>query len=161
MEISYDEAKCIEGYLEKKSHNVLGSWQKRYFQINDGREMTYREKRKSTEIKSRFNLVEITMPESVEKKVFRFFLDQKEFRLKAENEAEKNRWISAITLLKNKLIEMGEGDTNKLEVLKNMITHKDDGYSNANTDSYYFPNKNNDTTATSYDNNAYIANAES
>ena len=102
MEITYDEAKCIEGYLEKKSHNVLGSWQKRYFQINDGREMTYREKKKSTEIKSRFKLVEITMPESADKKVFRFFLDQKEFRLKAESEAEKNRWISAITLLKNK-----------------------------------------------------------
>ena len=133
MEISYDEAKCIEGYLEKKSHNLIGSWQKRYFQINDGREMTYREKRKSTEIKSRFKLVEITMPESVEKKVFRFFLDQKEFRLKAENEAEKNRWISAITLLKNKLIELGEADTNKLEVLNNMITHKDDGYSKSST----------------------------
>ena len=159
MEITYDEAKCIEGYLEKKSHNVLGSWQKRYFQINDGREMTYREKKKSTEIKSRFKLVEITMPESADKKVFRFFLDQKEFRLKAESEAEKNRWISAITLLKNKLIEMGEGDTDKLNVLKNMITNQDNAYANSNMDSYYFPNKNNDTTATSYDNNASSANA--
>ena len=161
MEITYDEAKGIEGYLDKKGHNVLGSWQKRYFQINDGREMTYREKKKSTEIKSRFKLVEITMPESVDKKVFRFFLDQKEFRLKADNEQEKNRWISAITLLKNKLIEMGEGNTEKLEVLKNIITNPNDAYANANTDSYYFPNKNNDTTATSYDNNASSSNAES
>jgi len=161
MEVTYDEAKCFEGYLEKKSHNVLGSWQKRYFQINDGREMTYREKKKSTEIKSRFKLVEITMPESADKKVFRFFLDQKEFRLKAENELEKNRWINAITLLKNKLIEMGEGDTSRLEVLKNMITNNNDVYANANTDSYYFPNKNNDTTATSYDNSASNANPES
>jgi hypothetical protein len=161
MEISYDEAKCIEGYLEKKSHNMLGSWQKRYFQIKNGREMTYREKKKSTEIKSRFDLVEITMPESADKKVFRFFLDQKEFRLKADSEAEKNRWISAITLLKNKLIEMGEGDTSKLEVLKNIITNQDNGYANANTDSYYFPNKNNDTTATSYSYNDSNANAGS
>lgn len=161
MEITYDEAKNLEGYLEKKSHNVLGSWQKRYFQIIDGREMTYREKKKSTEIKSRFKLVEITMPESADKKVLRFFLDQKEFRLKADNEKEKNRWISAITLLKNKLIEMGEGDTSKLEVLKNIITNKEDGYSNANTDSYYFPNKNNDTNTNSYANNDSYANTES
>ena len=44
--MSYEEAKSYSGYLEKKSRNVLGSWQKRFFQIIDGKTLIYKEKKK-------------------------------------------------------------------------------------------------------------------
>ena len=45
------------------------------------------------------------MPESVDNKVFKFSLDKRIFNLRAKNVEEKNKWMSVITLLKNKLIE--------------------------------------------------------
>ena len=41
-DVTYEEAKFYEGFLSKKSKNLMSTWQKRYFQINDGREMTYK-----------------------------------------------------------------------------------------------------------------------
>ena len=39
-QISYEEAKNFSGYLEKKSKTVF--WQKRFFQIVDGKILKYR-----------------------------------------------------------------------------------------------------------------------
>lgn len=153
-EITYEEAKCLEGYLEKKSHNLISSWQKRYFQIINGREMTYRGKQKDTDVKSRFELSEITMPESVDKKTFKFNLDQREYFLKAKSKEEKDRWVNAITILKNKLIEMGEeGPKNKLTLLNSIITNKNEQYSNE--DSYDIPKKTDNMNSNSY-NDSYM-----
>ena len=94
------------GYLEKKSKHLLPHWQKRYFQILEGKIMIYSVKKDDTQIKGQINLEQISMPESAENKVFKFSLDSRIFFLKAKSAEEKNKWINIITLLKNKLIEM-------------------------------------------------------
>ena len=105
-EISYEEAMSFAGYLEKKSKHLLPHWQKRYFQILEGKIMIYSVKKDDTQIKGQINLEQISMPESAENKVFKFSLDSRIFFLKAKSAEEKNKWINVITLLKNKLIEM-------------------------------------------------------
>ena len=60
------------GYLEKKSTNLLSSYQKRFFEIIDGRYLTYRGKEKDKDTKAKIDIAGISMPESVEKKVFKF-----------------------------------------------------------------------------------------
>ena len=105
-EISYEEAKSFSGYLDKKSNSLIAIWQKRYFQILEGKIMIYSEKKGDSEIKGQINLEQISMPESVDNKVFKFNLDSKVFILRAKNEEEKAKWINIITLLKKKLIEM-------------------------------------------------------
>ena len=152
--ITYEEAKCLEGYLEKKSHGLIASWQKRYFQIIDGREIIYKGKPKDTDIKARFELSEITMPESVEKKVFKFISNQREYFIKAKSKEEKERWINAITLLKKKLIEKGEGvPKNNLTLLNTIITNKNEQYSNE--DSYDYSKKDENMKSNSY-NDSYM-----
>ena len=105
-EIPYEEAMSFSGYLEKKSESFLAFWQKRYFQILEGKIMIYSEKKDDNQIKGQINLEQITMPESVDNEIFKFSLDTKIFNLKAENTEEKNKWINVITLLKNRLIEI-------------------------------------------------------
>jgi len=68
--------------------------------------MIYSEKKDDNQIKGQINLEQISMPESVENKVFKFNLDSKIFTLKAKSVEEKDKWINVITLLKNKLVEM-------------------------------------------------------
>ena len=96
----------FSGYLEKKSESFLAFWQKRYFQILEGKIMIYSEKKDDNQIKGQINLEQITMPESVDNEIFKFSLDTKIFNLKAENTEEKNKWINVITLLKNRLVEI-------------------------------------------------------
>ncbi len=105
-EISYEEAMSFAGYLEKESNSILALWQERYFQILEGKIMIYSEKKDDNQIKGQINLEQITMPESVDNKVFKFSLDKRIFNLRAKNVEEKNKWMSVITLLKNKLIEI-------------------------------------------------------
>ena len=90
-ELSYEEAMSFSGYLEKKSESFLAFWQKRYFQILEGKIMIYSEKKDDNQIKGQINLEQITMPESVDNEIFKFSLDTKIFNLKAENTEEKNK----------------------------------------------------------------------
>ena len=107
-EISYDEAKCFEGFLEKKSKNLISTWQKRYFHILDGKIMIYSEKKEDSNIKGQLNLELISFPEPHEKKAFKFTLEDREFILKAKSEEERNKWIEVLKLLKTKLSEHRE-----------------------------------------------------
>ena len=122
--MSYEEAKSYSGYLEKKSRNVLGSWQKRFFQIIDGKTLIYKGKEKDKEIKGEVNLADVGYPEEVEKKVFRLKGDR-EFLLKTKHKDEKVKWMLAIKIVKDKLKEMGIQGT-KLNSLSNMITYNED-----------------------------------
>ena len=104
-EIQYDEAKSYSGYLDKKSKNLISTWQKRYFQILDGKVMVYSAKKNDNQIKGQFNLEQISMPESVDSKIFQFNLESREFVLRAKNEEEKNKWINCIQKCKQVLVE--------------------------------------------------------
>ena len=103
-EIPYDEAKSYSGYLDKKSKNLISTWQKRFFQILDGKVMVYSIKKNDNEIKGQFNLEQISMPESVDSRVFKFNLESRQFVLRAQNEEDKNKWIESIKSCKDKLV---------------------------------------------------------
>ena len=104
-EISFEEAKKFAGYLEKKSNGIIAKWQKRYFRILEGKVIVYSEKPEDIEIKGQFILDQITMPESVEDKIFKFNLESRDFFFRSKDEEEKQKWINILTLLKNKIIE--------------------------------------------------------
>ena len=104
-DLSYIEAKKLSGYLEKKSKGIFSNWQKRYFCILEGKIMVYCEKPEDIEIKGQFIIDQITLPESLEERVFKFNLDDRDFIFRAKDEKEKNKWINALKLLKVKLVE--------------------------------------------------------
>ena len=102
------QSSVFGGYLEKKSKNLISTWQRRYFQILDGKVMVYSLKKEDNEIKGQLNLDLISMPESVDSRIFKFVFDQRVFSLRADNEEEKNKWIKAITDYKNELVKYRE-----------------------------------------------------
>ena len=114
-EVTYEEAKFYEGFLNKKSKNFISTWQKRYFHILEGKVMIYSAQKDNSEIKGQFNLEQISFPESVDEKIFKFRLEEREFILKAKTEKEKDKWIKVITLLKEKLLELRREQEDKIE----------------------------------------------
>ena len=104
-DLSFIEAKKLSGYLEKKSKGLISKWQKRYFRILEGKIMVYCEKPEDIEIKGQFIIDQITMPESLEERIFKFNLENRDFIFRTKDEAEKNKWINALRLLKTKLVE--------------------------------------------------------
>ena len=153
-QISLEEAQNLSGYLEKKSRGVISSWQKRFFQIVEGKNIIYKGKEKDKDIKGTIFLDQVSMPESVEKKVFKFKNNERDFLLKAKSEEEKNKWINAITILKNKISETGDSKLSQPQTssLDNMIRYQ--GETNIpDLNSYYFPNTNaNSNTNTNVNN---------
>ena len=109
MNISLEECKKFEGYLFKKSPKLLKGYQKRYFRILDGKILVYSEKKEdNSTIKGQISLSQITLPQEVDKNVFKFILEGREFILKAENEENKKNWIYVLTTLIN--LERGNED---------------------------------------------------
>ena len=104
-EISFEEAKKFSGYLEKKSNGVISKWQRRYFIILEGKIMVYCEKPDDIEVRGQFILDQITKPESVDNRTFKFNLEYRDFFLRAKDEQEKNKWVNILTLLRSKILE--------------------------------------------------------
>ena len=104
-ELSYIEAQKFSGFLEKKSKGLITKWQNRYFRILEGKILIYCEKPDDIEIKGQFNIDQISLPESVEERVFKFNLEDRDFIFRAKNEEEKNKWMNVLKLLKNKLAQ--------------------------------------------------------
>ena len=104
-EIPYDVAKKFSGYLEKKSKGLITKWQKRYFHILEGKIMVYAEKPEDIEIKGLFILDQISNPQSVADREFKFILEGRDFIFRTETSQLKDKWIKIITLLKQKLKE--------------------------------------------------------
>ena len=104
-EISFEDAKKFSGYLEKKSNGVISKWQRRYFIILEGKIMVYCEKPDDIEVRGQFILDQITKPESVDNRTFKFNLEYRDFFLRAKDEQEKNKWVNILTLLRSKILE--------------------------------------------------------
>ena len=132
-EITYEEAKFYEGFLSKKSKNLISTWQKRYFHVLEGKVMIYSEKKDDSNIKGQFNLEQISFPESVDERIFKFRLDEREFILKAKTGKEKEKWIKVITLLKEKLLEMRREQEDKIERLDSFTRKREASQASANT----------------------------
>ena len=100
MDISLEECKKYQGYLQKKSPSLFGGWQKRFFKVLDGKVIVYFEKENDQKAKGTIKLDEISDPEATEDKVFKFTLEQRDFILKAESNEERDNWVKVITKLK-------------------------------------------------------------
>ena len=122
-EISFEEAKKFSGYLEKKSKGLISKWQKRYFHILEGKIIVYADKPEDIEVKGQFIIDQITMPVSLEDRVFSFTLEQRDFILRAKDEEEKNKWMNILRLLKNKITQ-----TKKKESLQDRRMSKRDSF---------------------------------
>lgn len=96
MEIDY---KNFRGFLKKKSPNPIRGWQKRYFRVLDGKLLVYSKKENDENVKGHIQISHITKATSVEKKIFKFALDEREFILQAEDENIKEQWIEVINRL--------------------------------------------------------------
>ena len=109
MNISLEECKKFEGYLFKKSPKLFKGYQKRYFRILDGKILVYSEKKEdNSTIKGQISLSQITIPQAVDKNVFKFILEGREFILKSETEENQKKWIYVLTTLIN--LERGNED---------------------------------------------------
>ena len=89
----------FESYLEKKGRNIFAGWQKRYFRCLEGKIIIYTESKESKKIKDYIQIKKISEVKSVDTKSFLIQSEDREYLLKAENEALKNKWIQVITLL--------------------------------------------------------------
>lgn len=93
MELDY---KNFKGVLSKKSPKPLGGWQKRFFRVVEGKVIVYSEKENDKKPKGHIQISQISKAISVEKKVLSFSLEGRDFVLKAEDEASKDKWIQVI-----------------------------------------------------------------
>ena len=108
-----EEIKFFSGYLEKKSPSFFGSWDKRYFKILEGNLIIYMSKETDSEILGQILIDQISNPQEINEKDFKFILNDRDFILRAENSETKNKWLDIL----KKLIEFNE--KNKLNLNNN------------------------------------------
>ena len=106
MENKIKQAIELKGYLGKESPNLFGGYQKRFFQIikgdiesGEGYILTYSDE-EGKQVKGAINLLEISEVISLNKKEFYFNFGERKFKLKADNESIKNKWIEALNILR-------------------------------------------------------------
>ena len=86
-----EEFKFFSGYLEKKSPSFLGSWDKRFFKILEGKLIIYTTKETDSEILGQILIEQISSPQEINERNFKFILNNRDFILRAENsETKKN-----------------------------------------------------------------------
>lgn len=96
MDIDY---KSFKGFLKKKSPNALIGWQKRYFRVIEGKLLVYSEKENDEKVKGHIQFGSISKAVSVEKKIFKFTLEGRDFFLQADDENIKDQWMTVINRL--------------------------------------------------------------
>lgn len=102
MEITYEEAKNMSSWLEKKSSKTFGGYQKRFFKIIDGEYLAYKEKDSDKEeFKSKIQIDSIDNVQKKEDNKFRLFMlnEDRTYHLKAKTKELRDKWVAAIELL--------------------------------------------------------------
>ena len=89
----------FESYLEKKARNLFSGWQKRYFRCIEGKIIIYTDTKESKQVKGYLQIKKIIEVKSVDSKSFSIESDERQYTLKADNEALKNKWIQTINIL--------------------------------------------------------------
>lgn len=105
----------MKGILGKESPALFGGYQNRFFQIvhsTNSYLLTYSDK-EGSQVKGAINFSDITSIQSASKKELLIVTNERKFKLKAENESLKNKWIEALNYTKN------ESVVNKKEVKEN------------------------------------------
>ena len=96
--MNLEEAKNINGYLQKKSPSIFGGWQSRYFSITDGRFLIYSDE-KGAKAKGVIDLDKAKITSDLDPKIFKISISDREFILKAESEEEKISWVNSLKCL--------------------------------------------------------------
>ena len=102
MEITYEEAKNMSSWLEKKSSKTFGGYQKRFFKIIDGEYLAYKEKDSDKEeFKSKIQIDSIDNVQKKEDNKFRLSMlnEDRTYHLKAKTKELRDKWVAAIELL--------------------------------------------------------------
>lgn len=145
-----EKAISMKGILGKESPSMFKGYQNRFFQIikddtnNVGYLLIYSEKEDS-EAKGSILLAQISDAKSCSKKEFSFKLGERQFKLKAKDETNKNNWIEAINFLKNESIK------EKKEIFsngknKNYIDYSDYSFNISNDNPININNNNADVS---------------
>ena len=97
--IKYEEAMKYSGWLQKESPGILKNYQKRFFSILNGRFLVYSEK-EGSEVKGTIDLKDALINGKLDNvKNFMVTFGEREFKLKADNEAEKIKWVKVINCI--------------------------------------------------------------
>lgn len=99
MNLTNEECFNYSGWLKKKSSNILGGWQKRFFKILEGKMMIYSENENDQKPKGHMLFSDIGKAITTETRIFKFSLNDRDFLLKAKDEETKNKWIYVINYL--------------------------------------------------------------
>ena len=98
--VTLEQAKSLQGYLLKKSPNILKKYQKRFFRIIEGQVIVYTESEDDKTLKGQIQINQITsIDKDGEKKFVLNTQVEKDFTLKAENTEERDMWYNCINLL--------------------------------------------------------------
>jgi hypothetical protein len=103
LKINYEEASKFSGWLQKESPGFLKNYQKRYFSILNGRFLVYSEK-EGSEVKGTIDIKDADINGNLSNvKNFLVVFGEREFKLKAENEQEKLKWVKVLNTIKEHL----------------------------------------------------------
>jgi len=106
-----------QGYLLKRSSNMIGNWKRRYFVLDSGGTLSYISGAKGGSAKETVGLTTSTIKMDVDDSALRFCFrivsPDKTYTLQAENDQDRSEWMGAIqgaiASLLNKLSETAEG----------------------------------------------------
>jgi len=87
--------KALEGYLEKKSAGFTKAWEKRYFAIKNGKLYWYNNDR-AREALNHLDLKNVHDCVAKKEKKFTFQYENKTYKLKAPNRADRDKWVQVI-----------------------------------------------------------------
>lgn len=103
LKINYEEASKFTGWLQKESPGFLKNYQKRFFSILNGRFLVYSEK-EGSEVKGTIDIKDAEINGNLSNvKNFIVVFGEREFKLKAENEQEKHKWVKVLQCIKEYL----------------------------------------------------------
>lgn len=103
-----------QGYLLKRSSNMLGDWKKRFFKLDSRGILLYQSKRKNDSSKRYLCLLTCSVKDNEEEDLrfcFSVVSPNKVLTLQAENEAEKQEWIQVIQSVIHCLLNSSEDPT--------------------------------------------------
>ena len=92
----------FKSFLEQKVGNIFSSWKKNYYICLEGIALIYTQNQESKIVLGHIPISNMSLPESLDSRVFQFESEEKIYILKASNPEEKEKWMK---FLSNKIKE--------------------------------------------------------
>ena len=98
-----------ESYLEQESGFIFKTWKKFYYVCLEGVVLIYTENKESKIVLGHIPILNMSLPESSESKVFNFTSEEKVYKLKAESPEAKEKWMNFLAkIIKDKEVHEKE-----------------------------------------------------